>query len=172
MSLHDEIIRASRFARDPRMGGVLANLGLAKRLPFGIDWVEFHGVTYSPVQDGGEACLIVPVFEGDDIVDLAACSFRGRRVATRRDVGMVLGRRFVAHAAREQTRLTLYADPWRWVSAGRRGAVVLDWSSAAFLLDGVHEIACCSSSLARRVHATTRRMADPPRLFIPNHRSH
>jgi hypothetical protein len=154
------------------MGGVLANLGLAKRLPFGIEWVEFHGVTYSPVQDGGDACLIVPVFDGDDIVDLAACSFRGRRVATRREVGMALGRRFIARAAEQQCLLTLHADPLDWVRAGRRGAVVLDWSAVGFLLDGVHEIVCRSPSLARRVHATTRRMADPPRLLIPKQRSH
>src|SRR5271154_3421267 len=125
MSLHDEIIRASRFARDPRLAGVLASLGLARRLPFGIEWVEFHGVTYEPVQDGGHVCLIVPVFEDGDIVDLAACSLRGRRVATRRDVGLALGERFIAHAARRQGRLALFADPWCWVSAGRHGAVVL-----------------------------------------------
>ena len=172
MSLSDEIIRASRFARDPRVGEVLASLGLAKRLPFGIDWVEFHGVTYEPVPDGGHCCLIVPVFDGGDIVDLAACSFRDRRVATRRDVGMVLGQRFIAHAVEQQSRLSLFADPWRWVSAGRRGAVVLDWSSAAFALDGVHEIACDCASLARRVHATTRRKTDPPRLLFPKQRIH
>ena len=170
MSLHDEIMRASRFARDPRVGGVLANFGLAKRLPFGIGWVEFHGVTYSPVQDGGDACLIVPVFEGEDIVDLAACSFRSRRVATRRDVGMALGLCCIIRAAERQSRLALFDDPWRWVSAGRRGAVILDWNCAGFLLDGVHEIVCCSPSLARRVHATTRRMTDPPRLLIPKQR--
>lgn len=152
------------------MHEVLATLGLARRLPFGIEWVEFHGVTYEPAQDGGHACLIVPVFEGSDIVDLAACSFRSRRIATRRDVGMVLGERFVAHAIAQQGRLPLFADPWRWVRAGRRGAVILDWSCAGFLLDGVPEIACCSPSLARRVHATTRRMARPPRLFFPNQR--
>ena len=150
----------------------MANLGLAKRLPFGIDWAEFHGVTYSPVQDGGEACLIVPVFEGDDIVDLAACSFRGRRVATRREVGMALGRRFIDRAVEQQCLLMLYADPLDWVRASRRGAVVLDWSSVGFLLDGVDGIVCRTPSLARRVHATTRRMAGPPRLLIPKQRTH
>ena len=172
MSLSDEIIRASRFARDPRVGGLLASFGLARRLPFGIAWVAFHGLTYEPVQDGGDACLIVPVFEGDDIVDLAACSFRGRRVATRRHVGLALGERFIAHAIEKQVRLTLFADPWRWVSAGRRGAVVLDWSRASLVFDGINEVVCDTPSLARRVHATTRRMADPPRLFIPNQRTH
>ena len=154
------------------MGGLLANLGLAKRLPFGIAWVAFHGLTYEPVEDGGDACLIVPVFEGCDIVDLAACSFRGRRVATRRQVGLALGERFIAHSVQKQARLALFADPWRWVSAGRRGAVVLDWSRAALVFDGINEVVCDSPSLARRVHATTRRMADPPRLLIPNQRTH
>ena len=150
----------------------MARLGLARRLPFGIDWVEFHGVIYEPVQDGGHCCLIVPVFDGGDIVDLAACSFRGRRVATRRDVGIVLGAAHIARAVAQQSRLSLFADPWRWVSAGRCGAVVLDWSSAAFALDGVHEIACDSVSLARRVHATTLRRTDPPRLLFPKQRIH
>jgi hypothetical protein len=172
MSLFDELMHASRFARDPRRAGLLANLGLTQGPPFGIDRVEFHGVTYAPVQDGGEACLIVPVFKGYDMVDLAACSFRDRRVATRRDVGMVLGERFVARAVERQCCLTLFADPWRWLRADRRGAVVLDWNCAGFLLDGVPEIVCDEPSLARRVHATTRRMADPPRLFIPKQRIH
>jgi hypothetical protein len=172
MTLFDELMHASRFARDPRMGGVLANLGLTQGPPFGIGWVEFHGLTYEPVQDGGHACLIVPVFKGYDMVDLAACSYLDRRIATRRDVGMVLGERFVARAVERQCLLRLFADPWRWLRAGRRGAVVLDWSSTGFLFDGVPGIVCDEPSHARRVHATTRRMADPPRLFFPKQRIH
>ena len=118
----------------------------------------------------GELCLIVPVFDGIDIVDLAACSVRDRRIATRRDVGMALGRLFIARAAERQSRLALFADPLPWLKAGGRGAVVLDWSCAGFLFDGVPEIACCPPDLARRVHATTRRMARPPRLFFPKQR--
>ena len=53
MSLSDEMIRASRFARDPRLGEVLVDLKLDKRFAFGIGWVEFHGVTYEPAPDGG-----------------------------------------------------------------------------------------------------------------------
>jgi len=172
MSLNDEMIRASRFVRDPRVGGLLASLGLTHGQPFGIDWVAFHGVTYEPVQDGGDACLILPVFEDGCLVDLAACAYRGRRIATRRHVGLALGERFIARAAAKQARLRLFADPWRWVRAGRRGAVVLDWSRASLVFDGIHTVGCDDASLARRVHATTRRMTDPPRLFIPNRRTH
>ena len=153
------------------MGGLLASLGLTTGPPFGIDWVAFHGVTYEPVQDGGDACLIVPVFEGGDMVDLAACAYRGRRMATRRQVGLALGERFIAGAVANQLLLRLFADPWRWVRAGRRGAVVLDWSRASLVFDGIDAVVCDDASLAWRVHATTRRMADPPRLLIPKQRT-
>lgn len=171
MSLPDEMLRALRFARDPRLGEVLSDLGLEGRPPFGIEFVTFHGLFYEPVEAGGEPALIVPVADGGCLCDLAACGLRGRRVATRLRAGLVLGEAFIAQASATQGRLVLYDDPWRWTSARRRGAVLLDWSRAAFLFDGVGEIACCSAALARRVHAVTRRLSDPPRLLFPKPRS-
>ena len=42
--------------------------------------------------------------------------------------------------------------------------VILDWTQADYILDGVRTVLCDSRALARRVHATTRRMSWPPRL--------
>jgi hypothetical protein len=39
-----------------------------------------------------------------------------------------------------RARLPLYSDPLRWLMNGRRGAVVLDWSQAGFLFDGLEGI--------------------------------
>jgi hypothetical protein len=172
MSLFDEFVHASRFARDPRMAELLVDLRLdTRRFSFGIAFVEFHGVTYEPVADGGRAALIVMVNEGFSIVDLAACSLCERRIATRRDVGLALGGDYIARAIAEHGTLRLFADPWRWTSAGRAGAVLLDWRRALFVFDGVREIACDDAALARRVHATTRRMADPPRITFRQKRT-
>jgi hypothetical protein len=43
-----------------------------------------------------------------------------------------------------RARLPLYSDPLRWLMNGRRGAVVLDWSQAGFLFDGLEGITCDS----------------------------
>jgi hypothetical protein len=172
MTLLHEMVRASRSVTDARMAEALVACGLdPRRADFGFDWVEFAGVTYEPAADGGTAALIVPVYDGYDIVDLAACRLRDRRLATRRRVGLALGEDRIADAVAHQRRLLLFADPVRWLASHRCGAVMLDWSRASFLFDGLHEIVCESRSLAGRVHATTRRMADPPRLLVYQERT-
>jgi hypothetical protein len=171
MSLLHEMVCASRSVTDARMAEALIACGLdPRRHDFGVDWVTFSGIAYEPGGesggDAGEAALIVPVCEGHHIVDLVACRLRDRRLATRRNVALALGEERVAEAVDRQGRLLLFNDPLRWLASDACGAVVLDWSRAASLFDGLPEIVCETTSLARRVHATTRRLADPPRLLV------
>lgn len=162
-----ELLQAYRVARDPRCQDALAACGLAQTGPiWGFDFVEFSGLTYQPLL-GADSALIVPVFNDDGLIDdLVACRVTDRRIATRHGLARALGENWIDLAVMRRTRLRLHADPLRWLMNGRYGAVVLDWSRAGFIFDGVEEIICDSPSLANRVHATTRRMTHPPRLHF------
>jgi hypothetical protein len=161
-----ELLHASKVAREPRLEGVLATLGLTHEAPlWGFDFIEFTGSTYRPLL-GGDGALIVPVFDDGLIVDLVACRVVDRRIATRHRAARALGEDWIDLAALNRSRLALFSDPLRWLLAGRRGAVVLDWRQAPFLFGDVDWITCDSPALADRVHAATRRMPRPPRSCL------
>jgi hypothetical protein len=161
-----ELLHASKVAREPRLEGVIAALGLAHEGPlWGFDFVEFTGPVYRPLL-GGDGALIVPAFDDGLIVELVACRVADRHIATRRGAARALGEDWIDLAVLNRSRLTLFSDPLRWLIAGRRGAVVLDWRQAPFLFDGVDRISCDSSALASRVHAATRLMARPPKSCL------
>ena len=161
-----ELLQAFRIARDPQLEDSLAACGLTQGGPiWGFDLVEFSHLTYQPIS-GGDSALIVPVFEDGRIIDLVACRISDRFTATRHGIARALGEDWIERAVLRKTRLRLHSDPVRWLVNGRYGAVVLDWSQAGFLFDGLEGIVCDSPSLANRVHATTRRMTHPPRLYF------
>jgi hypothetical protein len=161
-----ELLHASKVAREPRLEGVIAALGLAHEGPlWGFDFVEFTSPVYRPLL-GGDGALIVPVFDDSLIVDLVACRVADRHIATRQGAARALGEDWIDLAALIRSRLALFSDPLRWLMAGRRGAVVLDWRQAPVLFDGIDRITCDSPALASRVHAATRRMARPPRSCL------
>ena len=164
-----ELLHASKVAREPRLECVLATLGLAHEGPlWGFDFVEFTGSTYRPLL-GGDGALIVPVFDDGLIVDLVACRVIDRRIATRHGAARALGEDWIDRAALNRSRLALFSDPLRWLMAGRRGAVVLDWRQAPLLFDGVEAIACDSPALMRRVDTATHRMAKRPQIHLSHH---
>jgi len=164
-SLLRELLRALKVAREPKLQGVIAARGLTHDIPaWGLDFVEFTGLTYRPLL-GGDGALIVPVFDEGLMVDLVACRVSDRRTATRHGIARALGENWIDRAILDRTALSLFSDPLRWLMAGRQGAVVLDWHQAPFLFDGLGEITCDSPALANRVHVITRRMARPPRFF-------
>jgi hypothetical protein len=160
-----ELLHASKVAREPRLEGVLATLGLAHEGPlWGFDFVEFTGPAYRPLL-GGDGALIVPVFDDGLIVDLVACRVIDRRIASRHGAARALGEDWIDRAILHRTPLALFSDPLRWLMAGRRGTVVLDWRKVSFLLNGVEAVACDSPALASRIRAATRRMARPPKSY-------
>lgn len=172
MDLLHEMVRAARSLADARMAEALVACGLdPRRHEFGFDWVDFSGLTYDPVPHGGASALIVPVIERGEVIDLVACRLSDRRIATRCEIGSALGLDRIAAATCASGRLLLFTDPLSWLMSHYCGAVLLDWRRVPFLLDGIPEIVCESASLARRVHATTRRMARPPRLLVYRERT-
>jgi hypothetical protein len=161
-----ELLQAYRIACDPRYRDDLAACGLKQGGPiWGFDFVEFSRLIYQPAP-GGDCALIVPVFDDGKLIDLVACRPTDYRIATRHGIARALGENWIDLAVLHRARLPLYSDPLRWLMNGRRGAVVLDWSQAGFLFDGLEGITCDSPALANRVHATTRRMSHPPRLHF------
>jgi len=164
-----ELLHASKVAREPRLEGVLATLGLTHEGPlWRFDFVDFTGPTYRPLL-GGDGALIVPVFDDGLIVDLVACRVIDRRIATRHGAARALGEDWIDRAILHRTPLALFSDPLHWLMAGRHGAVVLDWRKAPFLFDGVEAVACDSPALASRVRSATHQMTKRPQIRLPHH---
>jgi hypothetical protein len=169
MKLLPELLDAqSTLQRRPLLALHLSAVGLDQPgFTWGFGHVEISGEFYEPAPEGhGELALIVPhsppgssIFEPEDLV---CCRLRDRRIASRRGIVQALGDDWLSLAAACRGRAILYDDPIRWMFFNRRGAVIVDWASVPFLLDMVPEVICDSRSLAMRVAATTRRMADPP----------
>ena len=162
-----ELNRATRLARDTQLQDALAACHLTtKASSWGLEYVEFHALFYEPSQQAGDAALIVPVLDDGELVDLVACRLSDRRIATRCGNARVLGGEWIDAAVEKGWLLPLHSDPCGWLCNGRRGAVIVDWSRASAILDGVEALVCTSRSLAARVHATTRRMIRPPRIHF------
>ncbi len=166
MALLPELMRAWRCARDPRLAAALAPFNFPAGGPiWGVGGIEISGAHYQPMPEG-DGALIVSASRRLRIVDLVACRLKDRRIATRLGTAAVLGEDWLDLARREGMRLPLFSDPLRWLAAGQRGAVILDWYLVPALLDGVPAIGCDSPALARRVHTLTRRLAAPPTLHL------
>jgi len=101
----------------------LFNAGLS----IGWDLVEplQGGERYTPQSDGQPA-VIIPVFEGGQLIDLVATSLATRRGLTRDGIASILGRDAIDHAMIYQTHLLLFQDPLTWLLNHGRGCVVLD----------------------------------------------
>lgn len=163
-ALFREFLGTRRTALDPQVRDALAGYGLPfDKWFWGLAFVEFSGLAWQPMK-GGEAAVIQPVSDAHGVVDLVACALDGRRVATRKGIARAFGEDWIEACIDHQAALPLLADPLGWLLIGRRGTAIVDWSQTASLLDGVPEVLCQTQSLARRVHSTTRRMFQPPRL--------
>jgi len=166
-----ELIQAHQRARAPELQACLS----ACRLPtdglvWGLDFIRIHALSYEISPDDGEPALIQQSFDGG-LVDLVACRLRDRQIATRVGNARALGADWVNLAVLQGLRLPLHSDPLRWLRRGRQGAVIVNWWQAASVLDDVEAVTCDSRSLAKRVHAVTRRMHRPPRIHLVHKRS-
>ena len=119
---------------------------------------------YEPDTDGFEA-VILPVFEGDETIDLLA--FRPGQPRTwwlRRGIAEFLGwnnfvERFVSDC------VTVRATPMSWLEAGEDGTVILSWEAARreLLHVDLHaESKALGAELDRRLRIDMR-----PRVFVP-----
>ena len=101
-----------------------------------------------------------------------ATGLQTRSTRTRRGVATVLGQEWIDHAKDTDTAVRLFGDPIEWLRNGRRGAVVVDWRAARYVLADVPDIACETELLAKQVERAMRQPAPIPRLFVKEEATH
>ncbi len=125
-------VRTPDVARIRAMG--LLNPGLLavneRRHPFGIASISDAGRgQYVPDPDGGRA-MIVPVHEGDELVDLLAFhTLTPERWLLRLGLGWALGLEESLERYRWGDPLPLHKTPLDWFKAGCDGLCVIDWEA-------------------------------------------
>ena len=149
-----ELIQAHQRARQADLSEALAACGLQHHGGplWGVAFVEIDANHYAPAP-GGRPALIVPHFDGNALLDLVACGLQTRTCRTREGICTALGLDHIEHAKETGTAVRLFADPIDWLRNGRRGAVIVDWRAARFMLADVPASparAPCSAPASRR----------------------
>jgi hypothetical protein len=132
-------------------------LGDTRALAWGLGWAVIRpGHLWRPAgtNEKGKAALIVPATSQGYVDDLVAWTLDGRTMLRRLGVAAALGCDEVDKAKADQTALTIYDDPASWLRYDTRGTVILDWTQAASVLDGVRFI-LCSEALGPKLLAIT-----------------
>ncbi|WP_119417948.1 hypothetical protein [Desertibaculum subflavum] len=139
IDLNLELVLAARavqprhLARLRRAGLTPANfvrlmmLMIAAEAPFGVALITpvEDGDFYTPTEAGTEA-VVIPVIEGQDVVDLVGVPIDDLgRWYLRLGHGVILGAAEMTRAQRRDSPLHLHACPWHWLVSGGTGAVVL-----------------------------------------------
>jgi hypothetical protein len=166
-----ELLTAHRIARTTDLATALQTCGIPTAgVPiWGAGFVELDGAHYAP-RAGGRPAIIVPVFDGGELVDLTATGLETRRTLTRLGVASVLGQDAIDRAKDGETYVHLFADPIEWLRHRCGGAVVLDWSVARFALADLPAIACATEFLAARIDKELRQPTRVPPLFVREER--
>ena len=164
-----ELASAVRVKHDPRVEPVLRAIALLTvRAPaWGLGWVMPEGDTYRPAAAGemGPNALIVPAFEGGELIDLVAECFASRQLLPRTGAATMVGHEAVESARNLKKPLFVFDRPSAWLRGHCLGVVILDWN-VGFELEGVLRIAC-KVSLADKLYEATRRCWPRPIITIP-----
>jgi hypothetical protein len=168
--LFREYLASRRTGRRPDLASALHGCGLPAD-GFGVSFVEIDAHHYAPVA-GGKPAIIVPLFEDGTLLDLIATGPQTRTTRTRSGIAMVLGQEWIDRAKDTGTAFRLLGDPIEWLRNGRRGAVVVDWRAARYVLADVPDIACDTELLAKQVERAMRQPAPLPRLFVKEEATH
>jgi hypothetical protein len=86
-----------------------------------------------------------------------------QRMRSRLGIAAVVGLDEIERARETDTPLLVFDHTIRWLYARSPGAVVVDWTRAAYQLEGV-KIILCAESLASRLHDATRRCCPRPTI--------
>jgi hypothetical protein len=167
-ALLPELLAAHRLARTPDLAAALQGCGLptdGAPIIWGVEFVELDGQHYTP-RAGGRPAIIIPVFEGSELVDLTATGLETRRTVTRLGIASMLGHDAIERAMIYSETLHLFHDPIDWLLNRCRGAVVLDWSVARFTLADLTAIACATDLLAKQVDKVLHKPLQVPHLYV------
>ena len=162
--LFREYLVSRGTARRPDLAAALQGCGLPSE-GLGVSFVEIDSHHYAPTA-GGKPAIITPLFEDGVLLDLVATGLQTRTTRTRAGIATVLGQEWIDRAKDTGTAVRLFGDPIKWLRNGRRGAVVVDWRTARYVLAGVPDIACETELLAKQVERAMRQPASTPRLFV------
>jgi len=167
-----ELFAARRRLDDPELAATMGACGLqTDRGPlWGVDFVTVDQHHYEPAPDGRPA-VIVPCFDGGELVDLVAVGLRARTCRTRTGVCTVLGRDAIDDAKDCGGAVEILTDPIAWLQNGRRGACVVDWRAARHELADVPSIECTSQALADRIDRAMRKPVDVPQIVVSDPRA-
>jgi hypothetical protein len=162
-----ELLTAHRMARLPDLASALeaCALPIDTGPTWGAAFVEIDAHNYAPAA-GGKPAIITPLFDDGTLIDLVATGLETRSTRTRVGIATVLGFEWIDHARETATAVRLFADPIEWLRNGRRGAVIVDWRAARFVLADVPGIACESEFLAKQVDRAMRQPTHLPKLFV------
>jgi hypothetical protein len=162
-----ELLHAHQSARQPEVASVLAecDLKLDSGIIFGVDHVEVDANHYAPAPNGKSA-LIIPYFHDGALFDLVACGLETRTCRNREGICTVLGQEWLDHARDHGTRVRIFRDPIEWLRNDRRGASVIDWRAAHYVLADLDGIVCTSELLAAKVERALQRPSKAPQIFV------
>jgi hypothetical protein len=168
--LFREYLVARRTGRRPDLAAALQACSLPAE-GLGVSFVEIDAQHFAPAT-GGKPAIIVPLFEDGTLLDLVATGLQTRTTRTRAGIATVLGQEWIDRAKDTGMALRLFGDPIEWHRNGRRGAVVVDWRAARYVLADVPDIACETELLAKQVERAMRQPASTPRLFVKEEATH
>jgi hypothetical protein len=166
-SFLSELLTAHKRARTRDLAPALQACGLPidSGPTWGVAFVEPSGPHYTP-REGGKPAIIVPVFDGGELIDLTATGLETRRTVTRLGIASVLGQVAIDCAKDSETYVYLFSDPIEWLRNRCAGAVVLDWSVARYELADLPGIACATEFVAARIDKELRQPTHVPPLFV------
>jgi hypothetical protein len=166
-----EFLPAYRLRPHPEAEPIIRASGLESvRHPlWGFGWAkpEADG-TYTLNRETGQAAAIIPVSDGESIVDLVAVSLATRRSRTRYGLAYILGFNEIALARIEGRPVRILRDPLEWLLSGGAGVVVLSWNEEIrHELSDAAGIICRTDDFARTVDTALRVPINVPPIFVP-----
>lgn len=132
IELGAELIRAFGRQRTPFLTQLYA-IGLPANVIddwCGVEFIRRHGDDLYEPDDEGEPQLVVPIFDGEDLIDFVAVWGKGnwRR---RTGAAIILGIDALYRPFGWAEPVAIYRSPVGWLYADGDGVVVLDWTAAA-----------------------------------------
>ena len=139
-NLEAEFFNTIHRARLPRVAPMLAELGLSRRVQWGLSLVRVRGSHYEPAagnhprssnrdvyvpEAGADFAIIAPVVVAGELIDLCAIRLATGRPATRLGIGAALGEDEIDRARWDERSLHLVETPLDWLREPRGRACLI-----------------------------------------------
>jgi hypothetical protein len=166
-----EFLPTHQLRQHPEAAPLIHAAGLdnVRRPLWGFGWAKPQADgTYTLDRATGQPAAIIPVSDGQSIVDLVAVSLATRRARTRFGLVYWLGFNEIAQARIEGRPVQILPDALAWLLAGGAGLTVLIWNEEVrHELSDAAGISCPTDDLARVVDTALRAPITIPPIFVP-----